>query len=91
MNTNPLFEIAESIEAAASQDEYFSSRGLYPNADFYGNFVFEGVGVEEELVPAAMLSHRIMGIMAHWREYMGVCLFHKSPVCGFRFIILTDG
>ncbi|OQE36827.1 hypothetical protein PENCOP_c011G03351 [Penicillium coprophilum] len=66
----PLLKVAEAIEEAASKDEYFSSRGLYPNADFYGNFVFTGIGLEPDLIPAAMLAHRIMGIMAHWREYM---------------------
>lgn len=43
VSTNPLFKIAESIEQVASSDEYFRTRGLYPNADFYGNFVFTGM------------------------------------------------
>jgi citrate synthase len=84
VRTNPLIEIAESIEAAANKDEYFRSRHLYPNADFYGNFVFTAIGIETEMIPAAMLSHRIMGIMAHWREYMGM----RSPkVTGPRCIL----
>lgn len=77
VKSNPLFKIAQSLEAAASKDEYFRSRHLYPNADFYGNFVFTGIGIEPDMIPAAMLSHRIMGIMAHWREYMGMYL--NSP------------
>lgn len=40
---NPLLKLAEAIEEAASLDEYFISRRLYPNADFYGNFVFTGM------------------------------------------------
>lgn len=39
----PLLKVAEAIEEAAAKDEYFSKRGLYPNADFYGNFVFTGM------------------------------------------------
>ncbi|KAJ5190013.1 hypothetical protein N7491_007946 [Penicillium cf. griseofulvum] len=39
----PLLNVAEAIEEAAAKDEYFSTRGLYPNADFYGNFVFTGM------------------------------------------------
>ncbi|KAJ5463791.1 hypothetical protein N7475_008735 [Penicillium sp. IBT 31633x] len=66
----PLLKVAEAIEDAAEKDGYFRSRGLYPNADFYGNFVFTGIGFEPEIIPAAMLAHRITGIMAHWREYM---------------------
>lgn len=40
LESNPLLKIAEAIEVVAAQDDYFLSRGLYPNADFYGNFVF---------------------------------------------------
>ncbi|KAL4741242.1 citrate synthase-like protein [Aspergillus similis] len=68
-----LLKLAEAIECAASADDYFRSRGLYPNADFYGNFVFTGIGFEVQMIPAAMLAQRIMGIMAHWREYMLTC------------------
>jgi citrate synthase len=39
----PLLQIAEAIENAAEKDDYFRSRDLYPNADFYGNFVFTGM------------------------------------------------
>ncbi|KAJ5781322.1 hypothetical protein N7457_006482 [Penicillium paradoxum] len=65
----PLLKAAEAIEEAAGKEEYFRTRGLYPNADFYGNFVFAGIGFEPDIIPAAMFAHRIMGIMAHWREY----------------------
>ncbi|KAL4932892.1 putative citrate synthase [Aspergillus undulatus] len=68
-----LLKLAEAIEAAASGDEYFRKRSLHPNADFYGNFVFTGIGFDLEMIPAAMLAQRIMGIMAHWREYMLTC------------------
>lgn len=44
-DSNPLLEIAEAIEAAASTDEYFQSRQLHPNADFYGTFVFTEMSV----------------------------------------------
>ncbi|GES65011.1 citrate synthase [Aspergillus terreus] len=70
MSSNALLKIAERIEQTASTDDYFLKRGLYPNADFYGNFVFTGIGFEPDMIPAAMLAQRIIGIMAHWREYM---------------------
>ncbi|GFG09619.1 citrate synthase [Aspergillus udagawae] len=69
-SSNSLLKVAERIEQVASADDYFKSRGLYPNADFYGNFVFTGIGFEPEMIPAAMMAQRIMGVMAHWREYM---------------------
>lgn len=40
---NPLLKLAEAIEEAATTDEYFVSRRLHPNADFYGTFVFTGM------------------------------------------------
>ncbi|KAJ5179442.1 citrate synthase [Penicillium capsulatum] len=45
MSSNSLYGIAEAIETAASADDYFVSRRLYPNADFYGNFVFTSMSV----------------------------------------------
>lgn len=41
--SNPLLKVAQRIEQVASSDDYFRSRGLYPNGDFYGNFVFTGM------------------------------------------------
>ncbi|KAB8232021.1 MFS transporter [Aspergillus alliaceus] len=69
-SSNGLLKIAERIEQEATTDDYFRRRKLYPNADFYGNFVFTELGFEPDMIPAAMLTQRIMGIMAHWREYM---------------------
>jgi len=40
VTSHPLFKVAEEIERVASSDDYFKSRGLHPNADFYGNFMF---------------------------------------------------
>ncbi|KAE8354200.1 citrate synthase [Aspergillus coremiiformis] len=70
LSSNNLLKITERIEQVASADEYFRQRRLYPNADFYGNFVFTGIGFDPDTIPAAMLAQRIIGIMAHWREYM---------------------
>ncbi|OGM47738.1 citrate synthase [Aspergillus bombycis] len=70
LSSNNHLEITERIEEIASADDYFRRRGLYPNADFYGNFVFTAIGFDPDMIPAAMLTQRIIGIMAHWREYM---------------------
>lgn len=43
VGSNPLLRVAEKIEQVASADDYFKKRGLCPNADFYGNFVFTGM------------------------------------------------
>ncbi|KAB8219807.1 citrate synthase-like protein [Aspergillus novoparasiticus] len=70
LSSNDYLKITERIEEVASADDYFRHRGLYPNADFYGNFVFTAIGFDPDIIPAAMLTQRIIGIMAHWREYM---------------------
>ncbi|KAE8363262.1 citrate synthase-like protein [Aspergillus caelatus] len=70
LSSNQYLKITERIEEVASADDYFRRRGLYPNADFYGNFVFTAIGFDPDIIPAAMLAQRIIGIMAHWREYM---------------------
>lgn len=49
---NPLFKIAEAIESAAITDDYFVSRRLFPNADFYGNFVFTSMSVMPTPMPS---------------------------------------
>ncbi|OJJ46042.1 hypothetical protein ASPZODRAFT_16637 [Penicilliopsis zonata CBS 506.65] len=68
-SSKQMLEVSQEIERLASTDDWFHSRALYPNADFYGQFVFAGVGVDAEMIPAAMMAQRIMGVMAHWREY----------------------
>ncbi|KAE8344410.1 hypothetical protein BDV24DRAFT_171877 [Aspergillus arachidicola] len=70
LSKNDYLKITERIEEVASADDYFRHRGLYPNADFYGNFVFTAIGFDPDIIPAAMLTQRLIGIMAHWREYM---------------------
>ncbi|KAJ5125050.1 uncharacterized protein N7515_008875 [Penicillium bovifimosum] len=62
----PLLEIAEAIEEVAGKDEYFRARGCTRTPIFTGTS-----GFEPDIIPGAMLAHRIMGIMAHWREYTG--------------------
>ena len=43
MKVPELFHLAEKIEEAAVNDDYFKSRGLYPNIDFYSGFIFEAL------------------------------------------------
>ncbi|KAF5857911.1 hypothetical protein ETB97_005148 [Aspergillus alliaceus] len=94
-SSNGLLKIAERIEQEATTDDYFRRRKLYPNADFYGNFVFTELGFEPDMIPAAMLTQRIMGIMAHWREYMpsniALALQHSYPALLILRAIQSSG
>ncbi|KAH9890818.1 citrate synthase-like protein [Xylariomycetidae sp. FL2044] len=67
---NPLMGIAREIDRVAAGDEYFTSRGLRANADFYFGFLIDAFGFDPDMVILANLAMRILGLMAHWREAM---------------------
>ncbi|RFU23813.1 hypothetical protein B7463_g12525, partial [Scytalidium lignicola] len=69
-NENPLLAVAQEIDRLASQDEYFKKRGIQANADLYGVFFYIAEGFTSEQIPLLMLTHRLPGIMAHWRDAM---------------------
>jgi citrate synthase len=75
----PLMKVAEEIDRLAAQDDYFKSRGLRANADFYTLFVFRAYGFDWEMIGAANFCMRIIGFMAHWREAMGKLHPRVSP------------
>lgn len=67
--SNPLFKVAEAIEAAATTDQYFVSRCLFPNADFYGNFVFTSMSVFPLPVAASRAAevHNLVLVVSNLR------------------------
>ncbi|KAI0009072.1 putative citrate synthase [Xylariaceae sp. FL0662B] len=67
---NPLLAIAQEIDRLASQDEYFKKRGIQANADLYGVFFYIAEGFAPEQIPLLMITHRLPGILAHWRDSM---------------------
>nr|QTE75995.1 ZopR3 [Diffractella curvata]BBU42028.1 putative citrate synthase [Diffractella curvata] len=68
--TIPLMEIAYEIDRLAALDQYFTSRGLSANADFYFGFLIHAFGFDPDMITLANLAMRILGLMAHWREAM---------------------
>jgi citrate synthase len=66
--TEPLLQLAQDIEQEASRDDYFRKRGLSANADFYSVFGWRGMGFEDEMIVAANMAQRMIGLLAHWRE-----------------------
>jgi citrate synthase len=66
----PLFELAEKIEAAAVADDYFKSRHLYPNIDFYSGFIFEALQIPHNMFCVVFAITRCLGWVTHWREMM---------------------
>jgi citrate synthase len=65
---NPLLKIAKELERVALEDEYFISRKLYPNVDFYSGLIYEALGLPVEMFPVMFAIPRTSGWIAQWRE-----------------------
>jgi citrate synthase len=65
---NPLLEIAVELETIALEDDYFVSRKLYPNVDFYSGLIYEALGLPVEVFPVMFAIGRTSGWIAQWLE-----------------------
>jgi len=66
--SDPLLDIAKELEAAALADEYFISRKLYPNVDFYTGVIYKAMGFPTRMFTALFAMGRLPGWTSHWRE-----------------------
>ena len=66
--SDPLLDIAKELEAAALADEYFISRKLYPNVDFYTGVIYKAMGFPTSMFTALFAMGRLPGWTSHWRE-----------------------
>src|SRR6478609_8939841 len=66
--TNPLLEIATELEKIALEDEYFISRKLYPNVDFYSGLIYEAMGLPVSMFPVMFAIGRTSGWISQWLE-----------------------
>jgi citrate synthase len=65
---NPLLDIALKLEEVALADEYFTSRKLYPNVDFYSGLIYQAMGFPTEMFTVLFAIPRTSGWLAHWVE-----------------------
>ena len=65
-----LLDIATQLEEVALHDEYFVSRKLYPNVDFYSGLIYHALGFPVEMFTVLFAIGRVPGWIAHWREMM---------------------
>jgi citrate synthase len=68
---NPLLDIALKLEEVALQDDYFVSRKLYPNVDFYSGLIYQAMGFPIEMFTVLFAIPRTSGWLAHWCELLG--------------------
>jgi citrate synthase len=67
---NPLLDIALKLEEVALSDEYFTSRRLYPNVDFYSGLIYQAMGFPLEMFTVLFAIPRTAGWLAHWVELL---------------------
>src|SRR4051794_24813190 len=67
---NPLVEIARELEKRALDDEYFTSRKLYPNVDFYSGIIYEALEIPTEMFTVIFAIPRTAGWVAQWMEML---------------------
>ncbi len=65
---NPLLDIATELEKIALEDDYFISRKLYPNVDFYSGLIYEAMGLPVAMFPVMFAIGRTSGWIAQWLE-----------------------
>jgi citrate synthase len=65
---NPLLDIAMELERIALQDDYFVSRRLYPNVDFYSGLIYQAMGFPLDMFPVLFAVARTSGWLAQWEE-----------------------
>ncbi|MFZ3086729.1 MAG: citrate synthase [Methylotenera sp.] len=73
LNDDPMFKLAMELEKIALEDEYFVSRKLYPNVDFYSGIVMRAMGIPNSMFTAIFAMARTAGWVAQWSE------MHSDP------------
>jgi citrate synthase len=66
--SSQLLEIAMRLEEIALSDEYFVSRKLYPNVDFYSGVIYKAIGIPVNMFTVMFAIGRLPGWIAHWLE-----------------------
>ena len=67
---NPLIDIALELERIALEDDYFISRNLYPNVDFYSGIIYQAMGLPVDMYPVLFAIPRTSGWLAQWKEML---------------------
>ena len=66
--SDPILDIAQSLEEAALADPYFKERKLYPNVDFYSGIIYRALGIPTEMFTVMFALGRLPGWIAQWKE-----------------------
>jgi citrate synthase len=67
---NPLLDVALELERISLEDDYFVSRKLYPNVDFYSGIIYQAMGFPVDMFPVLFAIPRTVGWLAQWEEML---------------------
>ena len=67
---SPLLEVAREVERIVTEDEYFTSRRLFPTVDFYSGFIYQALGIPADMFPVLFAIPRTAGWLAQWEEQL---------------------
>ncbi len=67
---DPLLDLAKCLEEVALKDDYFISRKLYPNVDFYSGIILRAIGIPTDQFTVIFALGRMAGWLAHWKEML---------------------
>ena len=73
---DPVLEIAKQLEEIALKDDYFISRKLYPNVDFYSGIIYRAIGIPTRMFTVMFALGRLPGWIAQWKEMVD----NKEPI-----------
>ena len=71
VENNPLLQVAKELERIALSDEYFISKKLYPNVDFYSGIILEAMGFPTAMFTPIFAISRTVGWISQWKEMIG--------------------
>ena len=71
IDNNPTLQVAKELERIALEDEYFVSKKLYPNVDFYSGIILDAIGFPTSMFTPIFALSRTVGWIAQWKEMIG--------------------
>ncbi|MEK9698575.1 MAG: citrate/2-methylcitrate synthase, partial [Candidatus Poseidoniales archaeon] len=74
--TDPVLDIARHLEEVALKDDYFVSRNLYPNVDFYSGIIYRALGIPTDMFTVMFALGRLPGWISQWKEMIE----NKEPI-----------
>jgi citrate synthase len=80
-----LFCYCKEVRSISFRDEYFKSRSLYPNVDFYSGIIYRALGIPTDMFTVMFAIGRLPGWIAQWKEMRE----NKEPIDQGKYILIS--